>query len=125
MDGWGANALLSFGCACTHFPEPRLWRVLAGRVQAAMMAAASVEMNLELARRLSVMRLPASLLPSILQTAMQSFVDTVAPTDPNDMWSLVRYARGLQPTSVADYIAAAATLDGPLVSIDQADAGNP
>jgi hypothetical protein len=125
LDGWGANALLSFGCACTHFPEPRLWRVLAGRVQAAMMAAASVEMNLELARRLSVMRLPASLLPSILQTAMQSFVDTVAPTDPNDMWSLVRYARGLQPTSVADYIAAAATLDGPLVSIDEADAGDP
>jgi hypothetical protein len=121
-DSWGANAILSFGCACTRFPDPRLWRVLAGRTQLAMMSATNVEMSLELTERLAALRLPAALLPAVLQTAMQEFVDSVGPTDSNDIWSLVRYVRGLRDTSVADYVAATATLDGPLVSLEDADA---
>jgi hypothetical protein len=117
-DGWGASALLSYGCVCTRFPAPRTWRILAGRTQMAMMAAANVEMTLELAQRLALLRLPAALLPSVLQTAMQDFVDQVDPADANDFAALVRYPRALGANLVDDYIAAAATLDGPLVAAD-------
>jgi hypothetical protein len=119
-DEWGANGLVAFGCLCIRFPEPRTWRILTGRPQFAMLAATNVEMNLEMAQRLSALRLPASLLPAILATAMQDFVDNVAPTDANDTVALRRYVRAMSRNAVADYIAATATLDGPLVSPDAA-----
>src|SRR5206468_13045047 len=125
IDAWGPNALLSFGCVCTQFPEPRLWRVLGGRTQMAMMSASTAEMNLELAQRLSALRLPAALLPSILSTAMQVFVDNVTPVDASDAAALVRYVRRIPDASFADYVAAAATLNGPLVPLDEADGAQP
>ncbi len=118
LDAWGASGLLSFGCVCTRFPAPGTWRVLAGRPQLAMMAASTVEMNLEIARRLAEFRLPAALLPFVLATAMQDFVDRVDTSDPNDVEPLLRYPRTLGRNQVADYIAATATLDGPLASSD-------
>jgi hypothetical protein len=82
----------------------------------AMMAAANVELNLDMAQRLAALRLPASLLPAVLETAMQDFVDRAATADPNDFTALVEYPRTLEEHAVDDYVAAAATLDGPLVS---------
>jgi hypothetical protein len=116
LDAWGANGLVSMGCLCTRLPEPGLWRVLAGRPQAAMLAAATVDLNLELAQRFAEMRLPAPLLPSVLTTAMQELIDRAAPTDPNDLAALARYVRTIPAHAVEDYVAAAATLDGPLVA---------
>jgi hypothetical protein len=124
-DAWGANGLLPYGCICTRFPSPGTWRVLAGRTQLAMMAAAHVDMNLELARRLATLRLPAALLPSVLATAMQDFVDRSGPADPNDFAGLIEYPRRLDADVVADYVAAAATLDGPLVSSEDVDPSEP
>jgi hypothetical protein len=124
-DAWGASGLLPFGCLCTRFPAPGLWRILSGRVQMAMMAAANVEMNLEITRRLAVVRLPAALLPAVLETAMQDFVDQSAPADANDFAALMRYPRELRSSLVEDYIAAAATLDGPLVAIDAVNPSEP
>ena len=121
LNEWGASGLLSFGCVCIRFPEPRIWRILSGRTQMAMMAAATVEMNLEMAQRLSTLRLPAALLPSMLATAMQDFVDQAEPADANDRAALDQYARSLGRDVVADYVAATATLDGPLISGDTAD----
>ncbi|MGC4082647.1 MAG: hypothetical protein QM736_11180 [Vicinamibacterales bacterium] len=119
FDTWGGNALLSYACVCTRFPVPGLWRILAGRTQQAMLAAATVEMNLEMAQRLSALRLPAALLPSVLSTAMQHYVDRVPSVDPSDDGPLSPFARALPDDLVADFIAGAATLDGPLVSIEQ------
>jgi hypothetical protein len=116
FDAWGASGLVSFGCVCTRFPAPRTWRILAGRTQVATMAAVTVDMNLELAERLAELRLPAALLPSVLATAMQDFADRVMPVDSSDVTALVRYARTISRDSLADYVAAAATLDGPLVA---------
>ncbi len=114
FDTWGANSLLSVGCLCTRFPLPRIWRVLAGRTQLAMMAASTVEMNLELAQRFAVLHLPAALLPSVLATAMQDFVDTVDTADANDLTALSGHARALGRNAVDDYVAATAA-NGPLV----------
>jgi hypothetical protein len=121
LNAWGASGLLSFGCVCTRFPEPRTWRILAGRTQLPMIAAVSVEMNLDMAQRLAALKLPAALLPSVLTTAMQDFVDQVDTADAGDQAAITRYAAGLRPDLVEDYIAATATLDGPLVS---GEAGN-
>ncbi len=119
FDAWGASGLLSAGCLCTRFPLPRFWRVLAGRTQLAMMAASTVEMNLELAQRFAALRLPAALLPSVLATAMQDFVDTADTADANDLPALSRHARALGRNAVDDYVAATAA-DGPLVPISGA-----
>ena len=120
VDAWGANGLLSFGCACTRFPTPRTWRVLAGRAQLAMMAASTVEMNLELAQRFAVAQLPAALLPSVLETAMQDFIDEVDTADSGDRMALLGYTRTIPITVIEDAVAGTATLDGPLVSTAEA-----
>jgi hypothetical protein len=84
-----------------------------------MMAAVTVEMNLELAQRFTQMQLPAALIPAVLETAMQDFVDQVDTADPNDRMPIIWYPRTITPTTLQDYIAATVTLDGPLVSADQ------
>ena len=81
-----------------------------------MMAASTVEMNLEMAQRLAELRLPAALLPSVLATAMQDFVDQAEPADSNDLAALAEYPRRISSNLMADYISATATLDGPLVA---------
>jgi hypothetical protein len=124
-DAWGSSGLLSFGCLCTRFPAPRTWRILSGRTQMAMMAASNVEMTLEMAQRLAALRLPAALLPSVLETAMQDFVDQVNPADSSDFAALVHYPRALHPNAIEDYVAAAATLAGPLVAADTVDGSEP
>ena len=118
FDAWGASALQTVGCICTRIPAPRVWRVVTGRTQVAMLAATTVEMNLEFAQRLAVLRLPAALLPSVLQTAMQDFVDKVATADPNDRMPVIRYPHELTRDLMSDYVASTATLDGPLVMAD-------
>ena len=87
-----------------------------------MMAASTVEMNLEMAQRLAELRLPAALLPSVLATAMQDFVDQAEPADSNDLAALAEYPRRISSSLMADYISATATLDGPLVAAAAADA---
>jgi hypothetical protein len=82
-----------------------------------MMAASTVEMNLELAQRFAALRLPAALLPSVLGTAMQDFVDTVDTADANDLTALSRHARALGRNAVDDYVAATAA-HGPLVPVN-------
>ena len=69
-----------------------------------MMAATTVEMHLEMAERLAALRLPAALLPSLLATAMQDFVDQAEPADANDRAALDQYARTLGRDIVADYV---------------------
>lgn len=115
FDAWGANGQLTYGCVCTRFPGPRTWRVAAGRPQQPMLAATTVEMSLELALRFAAARLPAALLPSVLETAMQDFVDQVDTADPGDRLAATAYPRALSRTALEDAVAATATLDGPLV----------
>jgi hypothetical protein len=125
LDNWGVNGLLSFGCVCTRFPGPRTWRVLSWRPQMPMMAASVVDMNLFLAERLAEARLPAALAPSVLATAMQDFLDRSAPADPADLHALVEYERSVSSDTVDDYVAATATLVGPLVGNDVMDPSEP
>lgn len=123
-DTWGSSGVLAYGCLCTRFPVTRSWRVLSGRTQLAMMAASTIDMHLELAQRLSDLHLPAALLPFVLTTAMQDFIDHVDSVDPADAQPLHQYPRAISTDLMADFIAATATLDGPLLPADiDEDAG--
>jgi len=51
--------------------------------------------------------------------------DQAEPADANDRAALDQYARTLGRDIVADYVAATATLDGPLVSGDTLDRTEP
>ena len=115
LDAWGTTALQSEGCACTRMTTPRTWRLLSGRPQMAFMAAGIPDLNLFLATALAELRLPASLMRSVLAPAILDFVEGVAPTDPNDLWSVARAARTVPRELIEDYVAAAAAVDGPLV----------
>lgn len=117
-DAWGSSGVLAYGCLCTRFPAARAWRVLSGRTQLAMMAATTIDMNLELTQRLADLRLPAALLPFVLTTAMQDYIDHVESADPADRTPLLTYPRTIRRELVADFVAATATLDGPLVPTD-------
>jgi hypothetical protein len=124
LDAWGTTALQSEGCACTRMRTPRTWRLLSGRPQMAFMASGIPDLNLFLATALAELRLPASLMGSVLAPAILDFVEAVSPTDPNDFWSVARAARAVSHELIEDYIAAAATVDGPLVP-DETDSNEP
>ncbi len=117
-DAWGASSMVTAGCACSRFPSARQSRVLEGRVQLPTMAASMIDMHLELAGRFLQARLPAALLPFVLSTALQDLLDQAQPTDPTDLRAVSRYVRGVPESTFANYVAAAATLDGPLVLDD-------
>ena len=72
-------------------------------------------------RRAVAQRLPAALLPSVLATAMQDFIDQVDPADPADAPALARWVKAVTENAVDDHVSATATLDGPLVSRDAGD----
>jgi hypothetical protein len=108
----------SEGCACTRLASPRQWRLLSGRPQLAFMASGIPDLNLHIAQALADLRLPATLARAVLSAAVLDFIEGVAPTDPNDWWTVARAAREVPRELIEDYIAAAAAVDGPLVPDD-------
>jgi hypothetical protein len=117
LEAWGAPGTHAWSCACTWFPPPGTWTVLAGRTQLPMMAASLVEVQLKVATMLSELRLPAALARPVMACAMQDFLDTASPVDPTDWWNLSRAVQALSRQRFEDYVAAATT-DGPLVPDD-------
>jgi hypothetical protein len=121
LDAWGLSALPIDGCVCSRLVAPRQWRLLLGRPQSTLMAAAVPDLNLHVALTLHAMGLPAPLAVPVLAAAVQDFVDEVAPSDFNDWWTLAASARTVTRTRIEDYVAAAAAVDGPLVPLDAAE----
>jgi hypothetical protein len=118
------TALQSEGCVCTRLTLPRTWRLLSGRPQMALMASGIPDLNLYIASVLGELGLPAALTRAVLEAAVLDFVEGVAPTDPNDWWSVARGARTVPHQLIEDYVAAAAAVDGPLVP-DETEASQP
>jgi hypothetical protein len=118
LDAWGTSALQTDGCACTQFPKVNVGRVLGGRPQLAMLAAAIDDFALEVALVLSELKLPAPLARPVLMLGMQDFIDESSTADPNDWRSLARQVQSVPRHRIEDYIAAAAALDGPLVPVE-------
>ena len=115
VNAWGTTALQLEGCACTRLVLPHTWRLLSGRPQMAFMASGVPDLNLRIAAELAELGLPAALARYALAAAVLDFIEGVAPTDPNDWWTLARTAQAVPKELIEDYVAAAAAVDGPLV----------
>ena len=118
VDAWGMAASTSLGCACTRMIATGGWTLFAGRPQLAFMSFVVSDLNLRVATVLSEMGLPAALERPVLASAVQDFIDEVAPADANDWLSLAQSAQALTRQRIEDYVAAAAAVDGPLVPAD-------
>jgi hypothetical protein len=104
-----------WGCACLRFPPTDAWRILGGRQQQAVIAASLVDLQLKVVLMLAELRLPAGLARPVMASAMQDFLDRATPTDVGDWWSLSKAAQAMSRQRFEDFVATAATVDGPLV----------
>jgi hypothetical protein len=114
LDAWGTSALPSTGCFCLQMPRPGRLTLVTGRRQIGLLAVAVPDLNLQVARTLFRLRLPARLAKYVLSAAVLDFVEEVRGTDTDDWLSLVRGAAAMTQERIEDYVAAAAA-DGPLV----------
>ncbi len=73
------------------------------------------DLTLAVAVRLAELRLPAALMRPVLTVAMQDFIDELSARHDSDWWGLSQQAQRVSLRRVEDYVAAAATVDGPLV----------
>jgi len=117
LDEWGMSAIGSSGCLCLQLTAPGHWVMWRGRPQLGLIATHVPDLNLHVAEMLYELRIPAALARHVLSAAVQDFIDEARPTDANDWLTLVRAAQSLSRERIEDYIAAAATTDGPLVPI--------
>jgi hypothetical protein len=115
LDAWGMTALVSASCPCTRLVPPSQWTLLAGRPQLGLMAATMADLNLHVALMLYELGVPAALAQPVLEAAVQEFIESVAPTDSNDWWTLARTAQAVPRERIEDYVATAAAVGGPLV----------
>jgi hypothetical protein len=115
LDAWGVAALASSSCPCTHLVSPSDWPLLDGRPQLGLMASAMSDLNLHVAEALHALSVPAGLAQPVLEAAVQEFIESVAPTDPNDWWTLARAAQAVPRERIEDYIATTAAVGGALV----------
>jgi hypothetical protein len=115
LDAWGVAALASSSCPCTHFVPPSEWPLFDGRPQLGLMASAMSDLNLHVAVTLHDLSVPAGLAQPVLEAAVQEFIESVAPTDPNDWWTLARSAQAVPRERIEDYIATTAAVGGALV----------
>jgi hypothetical protein len=118
FDAWGTSGLTSAGCLCARLALPWTWRMLAGRPQAAPIAAGVADLHLHVALTLHELRLPAALAHAVLSAAALDFIDGVAPKDDYDWLTVARTAQAVPPERFEDYVAAAAASDGPLVAVE-------
>jgi hypothetical protein len=115
LNAWGVAALASSSCPCTHLVSPSEWPLLDGRPQLGLMASAMSDLNLHVAVTLHDLSIPAGLAQPVLEAAVQEFIESVAPTDPNDWWTLARAAQAVPRERIEDYIATTAAVGGALV----------
>jgi hypothetical protein len=115
LDAWGMTALVSSSCPCTELVRPKDWHLLDGRPQLGLMASAMSDLNLRVAVMLHELEVPAGLAQPVLEAAVQEFIESVAPTDANDWWTLARTAQAVPRERIEDYVATAAAVGGPLV----------
>jgi hypothetical protein len=116
FDAWGMSVLDVRGSLGTRLAPPAAWNALAGRPQLGLLATAVADLNLHVAIALHDLRLPAALAKSVLASAVQDYIDEVAPFGPDDWLTMVRGAQGVSRNRIEDYIATA-TVSGVLLPV--------
>ena len=125
FDSWGGAGYNWHGCVCTKLTSTRDWRLFSGRRRIGLMAALVSDLNLRVAAKLAELQVPSELAKLVLAAAVLEFVESVAPTDPNDWLSLSRFGQQVSREQIEDFVAAAAAVDGPLVPYELGATGVP
>jgi hypothetical protein len=119
LQAWGAPASPRLGCLCLQLSEPRPWELVAGRWHSGLLASSFPDLNLRLAELLAELRMPASLLHSVLASATLDLSESAQSRDGDDRRALVDFVQTLSREHVEEYLALLTT-GGPLVPVGDA-----
>lgn len=114
LDVWGSTAMPFGGCMCTSFELP-LWNTYTGRISVGLLGSRLADLNFRVAELTAEAGLPAAVIPSILDVAMQELIDQVRMMDDDDWLTLVRTAQSVTRERLEDYAAGLTVAGGPLV----------
>ena len=114
LHAWGASAYARLGCLCLRVLSTRAPDLLAGRVNAGILASGMPDLGLRLAEILDDLHMPAALLGSVLASATLDFVNGASSRDEDDRRGPVEFVLALRPDRVEEYLALLTT-GGPLV----------
>jgi hypothetical protein len=112
--GWGVSAQARLGCLCLQVVDKRPPDMLAGRVNAGILASGFPDLGLRLAELLAELKMPAALLGGVLASATSDFVNGAPSRDEDDRRGLVEFVLALRADRVEEYLAMLTT-GGPLV----------
>jgi hypothetical protein len=112
---WGSARTAIDGALRLQFPDPAPIDLTLGRPTLGHVFTGFADLKLRLAELLATLHIPAPLLPSVLQAALQDFIDEVQPAYPDDWLALVAKADAMGRIRVEDYVASLAVPGGPLV----------
>ena len=110
---WGVYAEALHNRLTTAMPPPAPWENVGGRADGGLIATQLPDLTLRMAEETARLKLPAQLIPALLNYATQDFWHDVDSRFPDDWPALARQALALSPSRVEDYVAAVAG-DGPL-----------
>jgi hypothetical protein len=113
LDRWGIYTETLNVRLRTSMPPPAPWDNLSGRADGGLIATQLPDLTLRLAEETVRLKLPARLIPGLLNYATQDFWHDVDSRFPDDWPALARQALALSASRVEDYVAALAG-DGPL-----------
>jgi hypothetical protein len=113
LDRWGVAADGLDGRRITAMPQPAPWEDYAGRPEAGQVSTQTPDLTLRLVEETARLRLPATLIPSLLGFALQDYWHDVQARFADDWPQLTRQAARLSSARIQDYVAAL-TGNGPL-----------
>jgi hypothetical protein len=108
LDRWGVAAEGLDGRRTLAMPPPAPWEEFAGRSEAGQMATQVPDITLRLVEETARLRLPASLVPSLLAYAIGDYFHDVQIRFADDWWRMTRQAKAIGATRIEDYVAALA-----------------
>lgn len=114
LQAWGVSAHTRLGCLCLQVIDRRPEDVLAGRVNAGMLASGFPDLGLRVAELLADLHMPGALIGGVLASATSDFVNGATSRDEDDRRGLVEFVLALRVDRIEEYLAMLTT-GGPLV----------
>ena len=113
LDRWGVSAEGLDGRRVLAMPGPNPWEDYAGRSEVGQLTTQVPDLTLRLVEETARLRLPASLVPSLLAFALEDYWHDVRARFSDDWPRLTQQAAALSGLRIQDYVAALAG-GGPL-----------
>jgi hypothetical protein len=106
LDLWGTSAVSATGCLCLRFPPRVGTDAYEGRQDAGLWAGFTPDVTLRVVELMHRLKLPAALLPGVLQSVLQSYVESAATAYHGDWMRMIAQAQALTEERLADHVAA-------------------